>query len=148
MFLLLGAPAWQGICSVGRIKMGVALGPRPRAVLSPINPLRRGWLQPRQKAPLRNRFQFNNNRFKVLLRPPSILQLRLTALTKRGPKKVHATPATIAAQQIIPSTDWRMVTSIASCTQRANRALNYDRLFLITPPRKQSNNMYQVIVSY
>jgi hypothetical protein len=46
--------------------------------------LRRAWLQPRQKARLQNRFQSNNNRFKLLLPQPSILQLRLTILTKQG----------------------------------------------------------------
>jgi hypothetical protein len=29
MFLLLEAPAWQDICSVGHIKMGVALAYQP-----------------------------------------------------------------------------------------------------------------------
>ena len=54
--------------------------------------------------PLRNRFQFNNNRFKLLLQQPPIPQLRLTVLAKQGPKKVHARPAS-AAQQSIPATD-------------------------------------------
>jgi hypothetical protein len=50
-------------------------------------PANRGrWLWPRQKAPLRNRFQFNNNRFKLLLQPHSIPQLRLAVLTKQGSK--------------------------------------------------------------
>ena len=46
--------------------------------------LRRAWLQPRQKARPQNRFQSNNNRFKLLLQQPSLLQLRLTILTKQG----------------------------------------------------------------
>jgi hypothetical protein len=45
-----------------------------------------------------------------LLQPPSIPQLRLAVLTKQGSKKVHAGLATSAVQQIIPATDWRMVT--------------------------------------
>jgi hypothetical protein len=75
-----------------------------------LNPLRRGWPQPRQKAPPRNRFQFNNNRFKLLLQRPSIPQLRLTVLTKQGPKKVHAALATSAVQQSTPVTERHIVT--------------------------------------
>jgi hypothetical protein len=58
--------------------------------------------------------QFISNRFKLLLQQPSSPQLRLTVLTKRGPKKVHARPVTSAVQQSIPAADrcfvtWRAV---------------------------------------
>ena len=68
----------------------VARGPHkksvpPRALfIAPIGLLRRAWLQPRQKARLQNRFQSNNNRFKLLLPQPSLLQLRLAILTIEG----------------------------------------------------------------
>jgi hypothetical protein len=104
VLLSLGAPAWQGIFLWGTLKW-VWLSGRLMSyrILSTIDPLRRGWLlQPRQKARLRNRFQFNNNRFKPLLQRPSILQLRLTVLTKQGYKIVHAGPATSAVQQSTP----------------------------------------------
>jgi hypothetical protein len=62
-------------------KKSVALGLSYRTYRPP---LRRAWLQPRQKVRLQNRFQSNNNRFKLLLQQPSLLQLRLTVLTKQG----------------------------------------------------------------
>ena len=58
--------------------------PSGRLIIAPIGLLRRAWLQPRQKARLQNRFQSNNNRFKLLLQQPSLLQLRLMILTKQG----------------------------------------------------------------
>jgi hypothetical protein len=59
----------------------------PRAVFSRLSAssgVKRAWLQPRQKARLQNRFQSNNNLFKLLLQQPPLLQLRLTILTKQG----------------------------------------------------------------
>ena len=66
-----GGPHIKKVCPSGRL-------------IAPIGLLRRAWLQPRQKARLQNRFQSNNNRFKLLLPQPSLLQLRLTILTKQG----------------------------------------------------------------
>jgi hypothetical protein len=43
-----------------------------------------GCSQPRQNARLQNRFQSNNNRFKLLLPQPSLLQLGLAILTIEG----------------------------------------------------------------
>ena len=80
LFLLNAPPRTPGRPVVGHIKKVCPSG----RLIAPIGLLRRAWLQPRQKARLQNRFQSNNNRFKLLLPQPSLLQLRLTILTKQG----------------------------------------------------------------
>jgi hypothetical protein len=81
-------PAWEHHRTprqpvVGHIKKVCPSG----RLTAPIGLLRRAWLQPRQKARLQNRFQSNNNRFKLLLPQPSLLQLRLAILTIEGSKE-------------------------------------------------------------
>ena len=81
LFLLNAPPRTPRRPVVGHIVKKVCPSGR---LIAPIGLLRRAWLQPRQKARLQNRFQSNNNRFKLLLPQPSLLQLRLTILTKQG----------------------------------------------------------------
>jgi hypothetical protein len=85
LFLLNAPPSDTKAAGRGPHKKSVMpLGPSyVLSRLSAIGLLRRAWLQPRQKARLQNRYQSNNNRFK-LLPQSSLLQLRLTILTKQG----------------------------------------------------------------
>jgi hypothetical protein len=104
LFLLNAPPRTPRQPMVGHIKK---VCPTSR-LIAPIGLHRRAWLQPRQKARLQNRFQANNNRFKLLLPQPSLLQLRLTILTTEGPKECKRDSLLLPSLQIVLATDWRI----------------------------------------